>query len=140
MEAEELPSAYGAPPDLSRGRVSTLTKSYVLPPYSFEPESSYEGVLFRHGEPGHLFGQEIEMGLPHRFTIGLQNEVQHFDGSTSERSLGVEARYALANWGKLPLNPTISAEYRIGFGGGRTIQSISRCSCHATLAAWSSGP
>jgi len=26
-EAEELPSAYGAPPDLSHGRISTLTKS-----------------------------------------------------------------------------------------------------------------
>ena len=26
-EAEELPTAYGAPPDLSHGRISTLTKS-----------------------------------------------------------------------------------------------------------------
>ena len=36
VEAEELPSAYGAPPDLSHGRISTLTKSYVLSPYSFD--------------------------------------------------------------------------------------------------------
>src|SRR5262249_36454782 len=27
----------------------------------------------------------------------------------------LEARYALANWNKLPLNPAISAEYRFGF-------------------------
>ena len=40
-EAEELPSAYGAPPDLSHGRISTLTKSYVLSPFSFELESGY---------------------------------------------------------------------------------------------------
>ena len=40
--AEELPSAYGAPPDLSHGRISTLTKSYVLSPYSFELEAGYE--------------------------------------------------------------------------------------------------
>ena len=38
-EAEELPSAYGAPPDLSHGRISTLTRSYVLSPFSFELES-----------------------------------------------------------------------------------------------------
>ncbi len=39
VEVEELPSAYGAPPDLSRGHISTLTKSYVLPPFSFELET-----------------------------------------------------------------------------------------------------
>ena len=50
-EAEELPSAYGAPPDLSHGRISTLTKSYVISPFSFELETGYEGVIFRHGLP-----------------------------------------------------------------------------------------
>ena len=44
-EAEELPSAYGAPPDLSHGRISTLTKSYVLSPFSFELEAGYEGSI-----------------------------------------------------------------------------------------------
>src|SRR5262249_31441754 len=113
-EAEELPSAYGAPPDLSHGRISTLTKSYVLSPFSFELESGYEGDIFRHGLPAHLFRQEIEMGLPARFTVGIQNQVEHFSGDTFERSFTLEARYALANWNKLPLNPTISVEYRFG--------------------------
>ena len=36
-EAGEISSAYGAPPDLSHGRISTLTKSYVLSLFSFEP-------------------------------------------------------------------------------------------------------
>ena len=113
-EAEELPSAYGAPPDLSHGRISTLTKSYVLSPFSFELESGYEGDIFRHGLPAHLFRQEIEMGLPARFTVGVQNQVEHFAGDTSERSFTLEARYALADWNKLSLNPTISVEYRFG--------------------------
>lgn len=115
VEAEELPSAYGAPPDLSHGRISTLTKSYVLSPFSFELEAGYEGAVFRHGLPAQLFRQEIEMGLPARFTIGVQNEVEHFAGDTRERSFTLEARYGLANWNKLPLNPAISAEYRFGF-------------------------
>jgi hypothetical protein len=113
-EAEELPTAYGAPPDLSHGRISTLTKSYVISPFSFELESGYEGDIFRHGLPIHLFRQEIEMGLPARFTVGVQNQVEHFAGETRDRSFTLEGRYALANWNKLPLNPAISAEYRFG--------------------------
>jgi len=117
-EAEELPSAYGAPPDLSHGRISTLTKSYVLSPFSFELEAGYEGSIFRHGLPAQLFRQEIEMGLPTRFTVGLQNQIEHLAGDTRDRSFTLEARYALANWNKLPLNPAISAEYRFGLSNG----------------------
>jgi hypothetical protein len=113
-EAEELPSAYGAPPDLSHGRISTLTKSYVLSPFSFELEAGYEGAVFRHGLPSQLFRQELEMGLPARFTVGIQDQVEHFTGATRDRSFTLEGRYALANWNKLPLNPAISAEYRFG--------------------------
>src|SRR6516225_3949802 len=113
-KAGEIPSAYGAPPDLSHGRISTLTKSYVLSPFSFELENGYEGNIFRHGLPVQLFRQEIEMGLPPRFTVGVQNQVEHFAGDTFERSFSLEARYALANWNKLPLNPAISVEYLFG--------------------------
>src|SRR5438132_10556341 len=117
-EGEELASAYGAPPDLSHGRISTLTKSYVLSPFSFELESGYEGDIFRHGLPAQLFRQEIEMGLPARFTVGIQNQIEHFAGDTRDRSFALEARYALANWNKLPLNPAISVEYRFGLSNG----------------------
>src|SRR5438309_9246389 len=113
-EAGELPSAYCAPPDVSHGRISTLTKSSVLSPFSFELEAGYEGAVFRHGLPSQLFGQEIEMGLPARFTVGIQNQVEHFAGEIRDRSFTLEARYALADWNKLPLNPTISAEYQFG--------------------------
>src|SRR5438552_15822594 len=113
-EGEELPTAYGAPPDMSHGRISTLTKSYVLSPFSFELEAGYEGAAFRHGLPSQLFRQEIEMGLPARFTVGVENQVEHFAGETRDRSFTLEARYALADWNKLLLTPAISAEYRFG--------------------------
>src|SRR5262249_51709788 len=114
VQAEEFPSAYGPPPDLSHGRISTLTKSYVLSPFSFELEAGYQGVGFRHGLPTQVFRQEIEMGLPARFTVGIQNQVEHFAEETRERSFTLEARYALADWNKIPLNPTVSAEYWFG--------------------------
>ncbi|MFL6515833.1 MAG: hypothetical protein ACJ8M1_12510 [Chthoniobacterales bacterium] len=84
----------------------------MLSPFSFEVEAGYEGSIFRHESPFHLFRQEIEMGLPARFTIGVQNQFERVAGDTFERSFTLEARYALANWNKLPLNPAISAEYR----------------------------
>ncbi len=58
------------------------------------------------------------MGLPTRFTVGLQNQIEHLAGDTRDRSFTLEARYALANWNKLPLNPAISAEYRFGLSNG----------------------
>jgi hypothetical protein len=54
------------------------------------------------------------MGLPARFTVGVQNQVEHFSGDTFERSFTLEACYAPANCNKLPLNPTISIEYHFG--------------------------
>jgi hypothetical protein len=119
-EAGELPSAYGAPPDLSHGRISTLTKSYVLSPFSFELETGYEGDFFTDGSPLHLFRQEIEMGLPGRFTIGVQNQFAHVAGDTRQSGFTIEGRYALANWNKLPLNPAVSVEYRFGAGHAET--------------------
>src|SRR2546421_12713107 len=92
VEAGELPSAYGAPPDLSHGRISTLTKSYVLSPFSFEVEAGYESNIFRHNSPLQLFRQEIEIGLPARFTIGVQNEFERVASNTLERSFTLEAR------------------------------------------------
>lgn len=113
---DQLTSAYGAPPDLSHGRISTLTKSYVLSPFCVELETSYSGSLYRHGTGDeHLFTQEIEVGLPGRLTAGLQNQVVHRAGDTAERSFAIEGRYALADWNKLPLNPAISASYKTGF-------------------------
>ena len=108
--AEELPSAYGAPPDLSHGRISTLTKSYVLSPFSFELEAGYEGAIFRHGLPDQLFRQEIEMGLPARFTVGVQNQIEHFGGDTRDRSF-ISKRVTRWRIGtSSPQIPTISAD------------------------------
>ena len=61
---EEVPSAYGAPPEFSRSRFSNTVNAYVLPPWAFFFGELYEGQGFRHGPPDHLFTQEVEMGRP----------------------------------------------------------------------------
>src|SRR5438105_10301326 len=116
VTAEEVPSAYGAPPGLSRSRFSNAVNAYVLPPWSFFFGELYEGQGFRHGPPDHLFTQEVEMGLPYRFNVAAEAQFERFNGGGGARSVSLEARWALADWNKIPLNPTILAEYKFGVG------------------------
>ena len=109
-------SAYGAPEAFSRSRLGALTQSYVLPPFTVYAGLEYELTSPRQGLPDHLFTQELEVGLPYRFGIAMENNVDAFDGSTRETSTSFEVRYALADWNKIPLNPTVFAEYKIGTG------------------------
>src|SRR6266498_216867 len=116
VTAEEVPSAYGAPPGLSRSRFSNTTQAYVLPPWAFFFGEVYEGQGFRHGPPDHLFTQEIEMGLPYRFGVAAETKFERFNGGGGAETVSLEARWALADWNKIPLNPTLFAEYKFGVG------------------------
>jgi len=116
VTGEEVPSAYGAPPGLSRSRFSNTVNAYVLPPGSFFFGELFEGQGFRHGPPDYLFTQEIEMGLPYRFNVAAEAQFERFNDGGGARSVSLEARWALADWNKIPLNPTIFAEYKFGVG------------------------
>jgi hypothetical protein len=116
VTGEEVPSAYGAPPGLSRSRFSNTTQAYVLPPWAFFFGELFEGQGFRHGPPDYLFTQEIEMGLPYRFGVAAEAQFERFNGGGGARSVSLEARWALADWNKIPLNPTLFAEYKFGVG------------------------
>ena len=116
VTADGLPSAYGAPQAFSRTRTSATTTSYVLPPWTVYTGLDYELDSPRQGRPTHLFTQELEMGLPYRFGVAVENNVEAFHGDVQESTFSVEGRYALANWNKLPLNPTLFAEYKFGLG------------------------
>src|SRR4029450_3800202 len=116
VRGEEVPSAYGAPPAFSRSRFSNVTQAYVLPPWAFFFGEIYEGQGFRHGPPDHLFTQEVEMGLPYRFGVAAEAKFERFKGGGGPETVSVEARWALAEWNKIPLNPTLFAEYKFGVG------------------------
>ena len=116
VRGDDIASAYGAPGAFSRTRFAPLTTSYVLPPWTFYFGTIYEGDAFRHGPPDHVFTQEMELGLPHRFGVATEMSFERFDGGGGPSSISVETRYAFADWGKIPLNPTIFAEYKFGVG------------------------
>jgi hypothetical protein len=116
VTGEEVPSAYGATPDFSRSRFSNLVNAYVLPPGAVYAGLIYEGDALHFNRPDHTFTQEVEIGLPYRWGIAFENGVETFRGHTQERSFSIEGRYALANWNKIPLNPTLFVEYKFGIG------------------------
>jgi hypothetical protein len=116
VTGEEVPSAYGAPPGFSRARFSNAVNAYVLPPWAFFFGELFEGQGFRHGPPDYLVTQEIEMGLPWRFNVAAEAQFERFNGGGGAQTVSLEARWALADWNKIPLNPTLFAEYKFGVG------------------------
>ena len=113
---DELPSAYGAPGAFSRSRFSAVTTAYVLPAWGVFAGLIYQGDVFPQGPIDNLFTQEIEVGLPYRFGIAVENQVEHFNHETVNANFSIEGRWALADWDKIPLNPTLFAEYKFGTG------------------------
>jgi hypothetical protein len=119
VTGEELPTAYGAPVSFSQSRFSPLTNAYVLPPGAIYASLIYEDAVVHFRRPDHDFTDEIEVGLPYRINIATEADIEHYGDETQVRSFSIEARYAFADWNKIPLNPTIFAEYK--FGGGRIL-------------------
>ncbi len=116
VTGEEVPSSYGATPDFSRSRFSNLTNAYVLPPGAVYAGLVYQGDSLKFNRPDHMLTQEVEIGLPHRFGIAFENSIENHRGTTQERTFSIEGRYALADWNKIPLNPTFFVEYKFGIG------------------------
>jgi hypothetical protein len=109
-------------PEWTARRRFVTTRVYVQPPWQVETELGYDGSFGRVGKPLHLFQQEIEVGLPHRFQLDVENVVDNFkEGDDAGRkwhhdSNSVELRYAFAEWGRIPLNPTVNAEWKFNDG------------------------
>jgi hypothetical protein len=116
VTGDELPSAYGAPGSFSRSRFSSITQAYVLPPGGVFAALIYQGDLDTHGPTDHFLTQEVEVGLPYRFGLAIENEIEFAESDVSNRNFSIEGRWALADWGKIPLNPTLFAEYKFGTG------------------------
>ena len=56
------------------------------------------------------------MGLPYRFGVAAETQFERFNGGGGAQTVSLEARWALADWNKIPLNPTLFAEYKFGVG------------------------
>jgi hypothetical protein len=110
-------------PEWTARRRFAETRIYVLPPWQLSLETSWRLTKPRgeqDEEEGsntlqHGLTQELELGLPYRLQLDYEavgetdpeaNEEWHF------ASQSIELRYALADWGRILLNPTLFGEWK----------------------------
>lgn len=108
-------------PEWTARRRFITTRVYVQPRWQVEAEIGWDLTIPRAGAAEHLLQEEIEIGLPYRFQLDLENVNQDFRedvGKTDwhHASTSIELRHALAEWDKIPLNPTINLEWRFNDG------------------------
>jgi hypothetical protein len=111
-----VPSAYGAPSAFSQSRFAPLTNAYVLPPGEIYSSVIYELDDVHYRLPDNHWTLETEIGLPYRFNLAFESDIQHYNDQTQASTFSVEGRYAFADWNKIPLNPTIFSEFKVGIG------------------------
>ena len=107
---------YNQPRWSARGRFSSDTDVYVLSPWEAYLDVDYQLTKPRHDVATNLFTQELEIGLPHRFQLAYENDFESRRGRSQETLQTIEGRWALADWGEIPLNPTLFGEYKFGLG------------------------
>ena len=116
------PGEYVQPAWAERSRMSASTSVYVLSPDEIFGGLWWQAEARRHGKTRHRFIEEFDFGLGHRFELGVENEIGVLGSDIHETGVTFEARYAFANWNKLPLNPAISVEYVQG--AGRSVRFV----------------
>jgi hypothetical protein len=110
---EEQPIGDNQQPEWTSQRRFATTRIYVLPPWQVEFEQWWKGKYPREEKAEHLLQSEISVGLPYRFQLDVYENVEKPpDGGFRHQGNQVEARWALADWGKIPLNPTLYGEWK----------------------------
>jgi hypothetical protein len=114
----DLIGSYGQPRWTSR-RLFPTTRVYVLREGQLDFELWNRVKIPREGASTVETQYEFEVGLPGRFQFDYYAVTEHqgSDGETDWSEQKYELRYALADWGKLPWNPTLYAEWATVSGG-----------------------
>ena len=108
---EEAPVGPYGQPEWTTERIFGASRVYVLPPGRVEFVHFWTPE-FSDSDVAHAFREEVEIGLPHRFQLDLyQNWGVDESANAFYKGSSVELRYALANWGSIPVNPTLYAEW-----------------------------
>lgn len=111
LREEGLVGPYGQPLWTATRRFPT-TRVYVVPEGKMETEYWLRTTFNKDGTTSYRSLYEAEFGLPHRFQFDLYFRTdQNGDDGEIYNSEQLELRYALADWGKLPGNPTLYLEW-----------------------------
>ncbi len=99
-------------PEWTTRRVFADTDIYVIPTGSFEVNQFFDSLHSRKDTPASLFETEFESGLPWRTQFDVELDYSRANGKTEYDGTLLELPHALADWGKIPLNPTINGGWR----------------------------
>ncbi|HET7538018.1 MAG TPA: hypothetical protein VFJ90_16275 [Candidatus Didemnitutus sp.] len=117
----KIVGTYGQP-EWSARRPFPGVSVYVQPVAQIEFEMGFENFTVWSGAHHREWNQEIEAGLGHRWQVAAENVFANFREGAERPSewhhdsLKLSARYALADWGKIPLNPALGGGWRFHSG------------------------
>lgn len=108
-------------PEWSARRPFPGVAVYVAPAEQYELEAGCQDATTPAGRHHREWTQEFEVGLCHRLQAAAENTYANFREGVPglrwrEDSVKLAVRYALADWGRLPLNPAIGAGWRFNSG------------------------
>ncbi|MDB6120181.1 MAG: hypothetical protein JWO08_3962 [Verrucomicrobiaceae bacterium] len=99
-------------PEWTEHRIFGTTRVYIQQePGEIGFEQWWRPRTFNDGPPSHRFIEELEIGLPNRFQLDLYYKWLNKESKTYTDEVAVELRWALADWGVIPFNPTLYLEY-----------------------------
>ncbi len=111
LREEGLIGAYEQPLWTATRRFPT-TRVYIIPEGKMDFEYWLRTTVDKDGTTSYRSLYEVEFGLPHRFQIDIYARTdQSGNDGQIYYSEQLEIRYALADWGKLPGNPTFYLEW-----------------------------
>jgi hypothetical protein len=110
LREEERIGSYGQPRWTSHRRFPTA-RVYVRPEGEIDVELWNRTKVPKDGPNEWIQQAEIEIGLPNRFQFDIYAITRHKEGEDYYNDLALELRYALADWGDLPGNPTLYGEW-----------------------------
>ncbi len=112
--AEERRIGETGRPEWTSARRFSTTRVYIQQePWHIGVEQWWRLRDNRDDTVQNLFIEEIEIGLPYRMQLDIyENWTMDDERKARHDNLSVELRWALADWGKIPLNPTLYGEYK----------------------------
>lgn len=110
LREEDPIGPYGQPRWTATRRFPN-TRVYVIPEGEIATEIWFIPRFLHSGETNGRYLAEIEYGLPYRFQIDAYYRLDIDESGKGQSGAQLEARWALADWGKIWGNPTIYVEY-----------------------------
>lgn len=122
---EEVAVGPYAQPEWTTHRRFPVSRVYVQHmPYEVGIEQWWRLRHFRDGTTQQRFQEEAAIGLPNRVQCDIyETWVVENSGRTVHQDVSVEGRWALADWGRIPMNPTVYLEWKFVEEGADVLEA-----------------